>query len=230
MAKNQQQPAQSIGSCDIYVVKLRNINSQAVSDAIRTIHSLNVNAQAPSREALEDGAGRRRIPNTALPSPQPPAEPGLFPEDEVNADDSSGDIPPAQGGQDENTRKPRGTGPKIDRNAAISMVPNLDFVQTGKTALKEFFASKSPKSDVDRALVIAYYLQHTIGAASFGPGHILSGFRHLVVDVPVDLPATLRNMKKKVWLNFTTIDNMTVATEGVNRVEHDLPKGKRTAK
>jgi len=42
--------------CDIYVLKLRNISSQAVSDAIRTIHSLQyASAIRASRSTEPDG-------------------------------------------------------------------------------------------------------------------------------------------------------------------------------
>jgi len=52
----------------------------------------------------------------------------------------------------------------------------------------------------------------------------LAAFRHLGVELPKDLPATIRNMKKKVWLNFSDIENITIATEGINRIEHGMPK------
>jgi hypothetical protein len=109
-------------------------------------------------------------------------------------------------------------------------VANLDFIPTGKPALKAFFAEKAPSSDIDRVLVISYYLQHSMELAAHSPGHILAGFRHISVELPKDLPATIRNMKKKVWLNFANIDSITVATEGINRVEHALPKGKMSAR
>jgi hypothetical protein len=112
----------------------------------------------------------------------------------------------------------------------ISPIPNLNFIPSGKPALKAYFVGKAPKSDMDRVLVISYYLQHTMGLSAHSPGHILSGFRHVEVELPKDLPATIRNMKKKVWLNFTDIDNITVATEGINRVEHVLPTAKTPAK
>ena len=112
----------------------------------------------------------------------------------------------------------------MDRNAGIAPVANLDFIPQGKKALKAFVVEKAPKSDVDRVLVLSHYLHHTMGLTTFSPGHILTAFRHVGVEVPVDLPATIRNMKKRVLLNFTDSNVITMATEGNNRVEHQLPK------
>lgn len=123
-------------------------------------------------------------------------------------------------------RQKRGLGPKTDRNAGIAIVPDLNFVPSGKPALKAFFAEKAPTSDMDQVLVLSYYLQHKMDLSTFGPGHILSAFKHVERAVPADLRATIRNMKGKAWLNFLNIDNISVATEGNNRVEHVLPKAK----
>ena len=44
-----------------------------------------------------------------------------------------------------NARKPRGTGKKVDRNAGLNLVPDLDFRPSGKQALKEFVDKKTQK-------------------------------------------------------------------------------------
>jgi hypothetical protein len=114
-------------------------------------------------------------------------------------------------------------GPKTDRNAGIKLVPDLDFVPDGKEALKKFFAEKEPKNDMEQVLVLVYYMQHTLALPAIGPGHILTAFKHVGKPVPVDLRATIRNIKnQKVWLTFTDWEAIRVTTQGDNFVEHEL--------
>ena len=131
---------------------------------------------------------------------------------------------PVDSGQSTAKRK-RGQGPKVDRNAGIEMVSHLDFVPEGKAPLKTFFNSKSPGNDMEQVLVLSYYLQHTMGLNEFGPGHVLTAFRHVLKPVPADLKGTIRNMKKtKAWLTFGDIERIRMSTVGDNFVEHELPK------
>lgn len=144
------------------------------------------------------------------------------PQDQMDEAEANGDAEEDQSAQS-SQRKQRGKGVKVDRNAGIQAVPDLDFVPDNKLSLKQFYAGKNPKNDMENTLVIGYYLQHTMGLQAFGPGHILSGFKHIAKPVPVDLPQTIRNVKnKKVWFNFDKIENVHVTTEGENYVEHEL--------
>jgi hypothetical protein len=125
------------------------------------------------------------------------------------------------------TRK-RGLGPKRDRNDGIKLDPDIDFVPEGKQSLKQFFAEKAPKSDMEQILVLVYYMQQTLGRTVIGPGHILTAFKHVEKPVPVDIRATVRNMKRaKAWLTFTDMEALRVGTNGANHVEHELPSRKK---
>jgi len=118
----------------------------------------------------------------------------------------------SESGQNGSNRRKRGEGEKTDRNAGIVAVPDLDFVPDGKQALKEFFAKKAPANDMEQVLVLGYYLKNTVSLDNFGPGHILSAFKHVGKRVPVDLRQTIRNMKKgKIWFNYTDINAIEVA-------------------
>lgn len=126
----------------------------------------------------------------------------------------------------ESLGKKRGKGDRKDRNAGIKLIGDIDFVPTGNQSLKDFFAEKAPSSDIDQILVLCHFLQHTLKSPQVGPGHILSGFKHVGKPVPKDLKQSIRNMKdKKAWLNFSDIENIRLTTEGENRVEHDLGSG-----
>lgn len=78
---------------------------------------------------------------------------------------------------------------------------------------------------MEQVLVICHYLQEVLDIASYGPGQILSAFRHVGSPVPVDLRQTIRNMKsKKAWVNFTDLESLRTTTEGENFVTYSLPK------
>ena len=126
-----------------------------------------------------------------------------------------------------NARKPRGTGRKVDRNAGLKLVPDLDFRPDGKQALKEFVDEKSPKKDLDATLVLVYYMQHVMELPKIGPAHVMTAFKDAGKAVPVDVNQTIRNLKnRKIWLNFTDIEDVRTTTQGENFVEHEIGKDK----
>jgi hypothetical protein len=125
-----------------------------------------------------------------------------------------------------NARRPRGTGKKVDRNAGLNLVPDLNFRPTGKQALREFVEEKSPKNDLEAALATVYYMQHHMGLAKIGPAHVMTAFKEAGKAIPVDVKQTIRNVKKlKIWLNFTDIEDVRTTTQGDNFVEHEMGKG-----
>ena len=125
------------------------------------------------------------------------------------------------------TRKPRGTGKKIDRNAGINLVPNLNFRPSGKQSLKEFVAEKNPASDLETVLLAVHYMQHIMAVPKIGPAHVMTAFKEVGMAIPVDLKQTIRNIKKsKMWLNFTDIDDIRTTTQGDNVVEHEMGANK----
>lgn len=124
-----------------------------------------------------------------------------------------------------NLRKPRGAGKKVDRNAGLELVPNLNFRPTSHPSLKEFIEQKGPKNDVEMVMAFLYYMQQVMMLAKIGPSHIMTAFKDAGKAIPVDLKQTIRNIKKnKMWLNFTDIDDLRTTTQGDNFVEHDMGK------
>jgi len=155
-----------------------------------------------------------------------PVEPDLFNQEAAAPEViDAEEVEQPDAGSNDNTRRKRGEGAKTDRNAGVNPVTDLNFVPNDKPALKAFFAEKAPASDMEQVLVLAYYIQDTLGITAFGPGHILTAFKHVGKPIPVDLRQTIRNVKKsKVWLTFTDIDSVRVTTEGENFVKHELPR------
>lgn len=191
-------------------------NNQSLQDALKTMFA------AMNRPAqLVNGSGARAAHSPATLAAQ--AE-QVVAEDEAAPDsvDEAASLETDDAARAVVARK-RGAGQKVDRNAGIKPVPDIDFVPDGKQSLKGFFAEKDPKKDMEQVLVLVYYMHHTLALSAIGLGHILSAFKDVGKPVPVDLRSTVRNMKdKKVWLNFTDMDALRVTTQGDNYVEHEL--------
>jgi len=193
-------------------------NNQSLQDLMKTMIST-------MNRPVQIAATPKRFTSSVQPAPSAAdAEATLFNAEELadqeEAAEQPATLPTAA------SRQKRGEGAKTDRNANIAVVFDLDFGPDGKPSLKEFFAEKTPDTDLDQVLVLAHYLQHTLRLSAIGPGHILTAFKHVGKPVPVDLRQTIRNMKKgKAWLNFTNIEAIRVTTEGENRVEHELGQG-----
>jgi hypothetical protein len=122
-------------------------------------------------------------------------------------------------------RKPRGSGPKTDRNAGIALVHDLDFRPQGHPALREFFAEKDSGNDMENILVVLFYMQHTIRVSKIGLGHIRTALADVKKSIPLDLRQTIRNMRdRKAWVKYSELDDITTATAGDNQVLHDMGK------
>ena len=122
-------------------------------------------------------------------------------------------------------RKARGSGPKIDRNANISLVPDLNFRPAGHPTLRDFFAEKAPSTDMEHILVVVYYMQHSMGVPKIGLRHIRTALREVSKSLPADLRQTIRNMRvNKAWVNYADLDDIKTATGGENHVLHDMGK------
>jgi hypothetical protein len=125
-----------------------------------------------------------------------------------------------------NARKPRGTGKKVDRNAGLKLVPDLDFRPNGEQALKDFLDEKKPKKDLELALATVYYMQHVTELAKIGPAHVMTAFKGVGKRIPGDVTQTIRNVKNsKGWLKFNDIEDVRTTTQGDNFVEHEMGKG-----
>ncbi len=202
-------------------------NNQTLQDLVRTMApmlSRPVHVQMPAKLAQNGTAGAA--------SSARPTEPNQFNQESAAPEVSDAEeVEQPDAGAAGSTRKKRGEGTKTERNAGISPVSDLNFVPKDKPALKAFFAEKGPATDMEQVLVVAYYLKQTLELATFGPGHIFAGFKHVSKPIPVDLRQTMRNMKPmvgtkqgKCWLNFTDVESARLTTEGENVVEHELPR------
>jgi hypothetical protein len=175
---------------------------------------------APSPTPLDGGTATTAPPSDLAPSKR---DDEVLQSEAGTTESAPGAAPHFDG--PEPLRKKRGTGDRKNRNAGIKADGDIDFVANSKQSLKDFFAQKTPNSDMDKVLVICHFLQYTAQCAKIGPGQVLTAFRHVAKPIPRDLKQTIRNIEKKAWISFNSdIDHVRLTTEGENRVEHQLGK------
>jgi len=124
-----------------------------------------------------------------------------------------------------NPRKVRGSGKKTDRNAGLALVPDLNFMSSGKQTFKAFIDEKSPANDREVTVAGIYYMQKVMGLTKITASHVLTAFKEAGKAVPVDVRQTIRNVKSSsARLSYTDMDDIRTTTQGDNFVEHEMGK------
>lgn len=72
----------------------------------------------------------------------------------------------------------------------------------GEQPLKEYLEQKKPTSDIRKYLLIAAWLKENLGIDEVGINHIYTCYRAMEWQVPDDVAAPLRSMKRKQYGYF----------------------------
>ena len=136
---------------------------------------------------------------------------------------------PSKSDGDSTVQKLPGKKKATSGSVQPSMVKDLDL--SGKTnnveRLKDFHASFTIGSNLERNLVFMYYLQHKIEISPITPDHVFTCYRDVGVKVPAALVQSLRDTaNRRGWLDTANTNDLKVTTPGMNFLEHDLPKAK----
>lgn len=115
------------------------------------------------------------------------------------------------------------------RKEAYQIVKDLDLSAKGeKEALKSFYTKKSPSTAMERNAVFVYYLEKIADIKSIGVNHIYTCYKDVNEKVPGALRQSLLDTSfRKGWIDTKSIDDITITTQGENRVEHELPTQKK---
>lgn len=106
------------------------------------------------------------------------------------------------------------------------VVPDLNLRPKSGSSLRDFIASKSPKTNEERFATMIYFLEKKLGIKNIGPNHVYTCFKEISVKVPAKLRIVLGNAaRRKSWFS-PTVDDLKMTTHGENFVEHDLPHDK----
>jgi hypothetical protein len=186
-------------------------NNESIQEALQTMVSAMSRPVRVIADHKLNGKPELLLPETAVAEVEDATE---------QPDDA--EAPPAPASSD-NARRPRGTGKRTDRNAGLTLVPDLNFRPDGQPTLKDFIDQKNPKNDMATVLAVVYYMQHSMNLNRIGPSHVMTAIKELGKAVPVDVRQTIRNVKNaKVWLTYTDIEEIRTTTQGDNFVEYEM--------
>jgi hypothetical protein len=107
---------------------------------------------------------------------------------------------------------------------AAKIVTDLNLIPKDKSTLKDFmngynFGKSAPKTN----LLFVYYLTHILKTNNVTMDHIYTCYRHMGISIPNNLYQCLVDtISKKGWIE--NISNISVTTQGINEVEHNLKK------
>lgn len=196
-------------------------NNQTLQDLVRTMApmlSRPVQVQVPPK-LVQNGAA------SATPNARP-AEPDLFNQEAAAPEViDAGQVGQAEAVDSPQARRPRGEGPKKDKNAGLAIIKSLNLQPEGKESLKDFVAKKKPKTQEEHVAVYIYYLKNVLEEANVGFSHIFTCFKETGERMPGDLPQTCRNAaSKKGWIDTADANDLKRTTRGDNLVEKDLPR------
>ncbi|NOX57590.1 MAG: hypothetical protein GXP29_01865 [Planctomycetes bacterium] len=127
--------------------------------------------------------------------------------------------------QNGSTRRKRGEGANCDHNAGLAIVKSLNLHPKGKASLKDFFAKKKPKTQIEKIAVYMYYLKSVLEETNIGISHIFTCFKETGGRMPAALSQTCRNAaNSKGWIDTAESNDLKSTTVGDNFVEHTLPR------
>ena len=105
-----------------------------------------------------------------------------------------------------------------------TMLADFNFHPSGKISLKDFYQKYKTKSNLEKNLIFAYYLQEELQEPNISMNHIFSCYRHLNIKLP-SFPQTLVDTKAaKSRIETADMANLRITTVGINFLEHEMPK------
>lgn len=121
-------------------------------------------------------------------------------------------------------RAKSGSG-KPKKRAPLSIVKDLDLAKGKNGKLKEFYEKYDAKTNLERNLVFVYYMQHELEIEGITDNHVYTCYRNVNAKLPTALRQSLLDTAhRNGWLDTSDMNNIRVATAGMNYLEHDMPK------
>lgn len=115
-----------------------------------------------------------------------------------------------------------GSKAKKKQRGAPALVKDLDLSGTAAGRLKDFNAKYAAKTNYERNLIFAYFMQEKMGLTSITDDHIFTCYRDIGLKIPKALRQSLLDTAgDRGWI-VADAENITVTVHGMNHLEHDL--------
>lgn len=106
----------------------------------------------------------------------------------------------------------------------LTPLNNINFRPDGIETLKDFFSGYAAKSNLDYNLIILYWFQEKSKDSPITINHVLTAYRHLNLKIPNLKQSLVDTKSRKGWIESGNNENLKVTREGLNYIEHDMPK------
>jgi nitrogen regulatory protein PII-like uncharacterized protein len=86
------------------------------------------------------------------------------------------------------------------RISALEKIPESGVNKRKRISIKEFILEKNPTDDVQKTLVIGYYLEHFRGISPFNTKGLAEGFREAREPVPININDKVNSNIAKAYM------------------------------
>lgn len=108
---------------------------------------------------------------------------------------------------------------------SYSVITSLNLSPKGSESLKDFLSKRNIKSAMEYNALFTYYLEKVIGCTAITPNHIYTCYKTINIKYPTKLRQSLTDTKRlKAWINTSDMENIKIAPNGENFIEHDSLK------
>jgi len=120
------------------------------------------------------------------------------------------------------------SGPR-KKAGPISLDKTLNLHPKGIQSFEDFVAEKGPRNGPEQNVVAVYWLTRIAGVDPVGVDQVYTCYKDRGWRVPKDMRNHLQvTASVKAWIDTSSMESITVAINGENWVEHDLPAKPKT--
>lgn len=111
------------------------------------------------------------------------------------------------------------------RQSTPSIITGINLLPNNKDSLRDFVSKRSVSNAQEYNTIFVYYLERILELRDITPDHIFTCYKHLGVKPPSNLRQSLFDTRsRKGWIDTTSINDLKITVEGINKVEFDFKK------
>lgn len=111
------------------------------------------------------------------------------------------------------------------RSSTPSILTDINLSPDNKESLRSITSTLSISNAQEHNTVFVYYLERILGLSGITPDHIFTCYKHLGIKPPSNLRQSLFDTRsRKGWIDTTSINDIKITAEGINKVEYDFKK------